>query len=169
MIFYLKEDTNKALTNHFPWHLPDGVKQHLLKIKDKNKKNDLTKNHTTKEAWDHLNFVLDNDNSKGLDLQNMKRIKHWFDTHQHAKTTKQYELYGGDVMMNWVNNQLTSARLLIKQQKEADRLMGKFNSFRKPHDEDKQTKVTKTLGKIATYNPITLNKQNKLKELTALN
>lgn len=167
MIIFLKEDTDKALTNHIPWHLPDGIRSHLESIRDNNDKNKLTKNHTTKEAWDHLVDILDMDNNKGIDIKEMKRIKNWFDKHTNATETTQYELYGGEIMMNWVNNQLTSARRVIKQQKEAEKSMGKENAFKKTHDTDRQTAVTK-LNNIPTHNPSTGNKNDRLKELTAL-
>lgn len=167
MIVFLKEDTDTALTKHIPWHLPDGIRSHLESIRDENEKDELTKNHTTKEAWDHLIDILDMDDNKGIDIKEMKRMKNWFENHTHAIKTKQYELYGGEIMMNWVNNQLNSARLTIKQEKEADKAMGKQNAFKKPHETDRQTTVTK-LDNTPTYNPATGNKQNRLKELSAL-
>lgn len=168
MIVFINEDTDKALTKHIPWHLPDGVRHHLEAIKGNNDKESLTKNKNSKEAWDHLIDILQMDDGKGIDIKEMKRIKHWFEHHTNATNTKHYELYGGEVMMNWVNNQLESARRTIKQQKEAEKAMGKSNAFKKAHDTDRQTVVTKALDKTPTYNPSTGNKLNKLKELSAL-
>ena len=164
MVVFLNEDTDKALTKHIPWHLPDGIRSCLERTRDNNEKDRLTKNPTTKEAWDHLNDILDMDDGKGIDVKEMKRMKNWFDHHTNATKTKQYELYGGEVMMNWVNNQLNSARRIIKQQKEADKAMGKENSYKKQHDTDRQTKVSK-LDNTPTYNPVTGEKRNRLKEL----
>ncbi len=163
------EDTNKALTNHIPWHLPPGVRSHLENVKKNNDKTKLTKNHTTKEAWDHLIDILEMDNNNGIKTNEMKRIKHWFDTHYNSTNTKQYELYGGDVMKNWVNNQLNSARTLIKQQKEIEKAMGKQNTYKKSHDVDRQTTITKLIKSAPNYNPTSGNKLNRLKELSALN
>lgn len=167
MIRFLVEggDGNKELKNR-RWFLPDGIRAHLEKVRKDNKKEDLSKNHTTKEAWDHLVFILGEE--KGISYNEMKRIKNWFDKNRNATKTKQYELYGGETMKTWVDNQLNSAALIVKQHKEAQRAMGKENSFRKAHDADKQTTVSKVDTKVPTYNPATLNKQNRLKELSAI-
>jgi len=167
MIHFLTEggDGNKELKTH-RWFLPDGVRHHLEKVKSDNKKDELSKNHTTKEAWDHLVFILDSE--KGISYNEMKRIKNWFDKNSNATKTKQYELYGGNVMKTWVENQLNSATLYVKKHKEAQRAMGKENAFKKPHETDRQNTVSKVDTKIPTYNPATLNKQNRLKELNGL-
>lgn len=167
MIHFITESGsgNKELKNR-RWVLPDGVLHHLQKVKEKNKKDELTKNHTTKEAWDHLIYILDHSN--GINYQEMKRIKNWFDKNTNATKTKQYELYGGEIMKTWVNNQLNSAVLIVKKHKEAQRAMGKENAFIKPHEADRQTTATKPDTKVPTYNPATLNKQNRLKELSAI-
>ena len=168
MIHYITEggDGNKELKTH-RWFLPDGVRHHLEKIKDCNKKEELSKNHTTKEAWDHLEFILGCE--RGISYNEMKRIKNWFDKNGNATKTKQYELYGGNIMKTWVDNQLKSATLYVKKHKEAQRAMGKENAFIKPHEADRQNTVSKVDTKIPTYNPATLNKQNRLKELGELN
>lgn len=165
MIHFITEggDGNKELKTR-RWFLPDGVRHHLEKIKDGNKKEELSKNHTTKEAWDHLVFILGEE--KGISYNEMKRIKNWFDKNKNATKTKQYELYGGEVMKNWVDNQLKSATLIVKQHKEAQKAMGKDNAFIKPHEADRQNTATKVDTKVPTYNPLTLNKQNRLKELS---
>ena len=167
MIHYITEggDGNKELKTH-RWFIPDGVRHHLEKIKDDNKKEELSKNHTTKEAWDHLEFILGEE--KGISYQEMKRMKNWFDKNYNATKTKQYELYGGDIMKTWVENQLKSATLYVKKHKEAQRAMGKENAFIKPHEADRQNVVSKVDTKVPTYNPATLNKQNRLKELGEL-
>jgi hypothetical protein len=164
MIHYITEggDGNKELKTR-RWFLPDGIRRHLEKIKDDNKKEELSKNHTTKEAWDHLEFILDSE--KGISYNEMKRIKNWFDKNFNATKTKQYELYGGKMMKTWVENQLNSATLWVKKHKEAQRAMGKENAFIKPHEADRQNTVSKVDTKVPTYNPATLNKQNRLKEL----
>jgi len=167
MIHYITEggDGNKELKTH-RWFIPDGVRHHLEKVKDNNKKEELSKNHTTKEAWDHLEFILGEE--KGISYNEMKRIKNWFDRNSNATKTKQYELYGGDIMKTWVESQLKSATLWVKKHKEAQRAMGKENAFIKPHEADRQNTVSKVDTKVPTYNPATLNKQNRLKELGEL-
>ena len=168
MIHYITEggDGNKELKSH-RWFIPDGVRHHLEKVKENNKKEELSKNHTTKEAWDHLEFILGCE--RGISYNEMKRIKNWFDKNGNATKTKQYELYGGNIMKTWVDNQLKSATLYVKKHKEAQRAMGKENAFIKPHEADRQNTVSKVDTKIPTYNPATLNKQNRLKELGELN
>ena len=167
MIHYITEggDGNKELKTH-RWFIPDGVRHHLEKVKENNKKEELSKNHTTKEAWDHLEFILGEE--KGISYNEMKRIKNWFDKNANATKTKQYELYGGNIMKTWVENQLNSATLYVKKHKEAQKAMGKENAFRQTHEEDKQNTVSKVDTKVPTYNPATLNKQNRLKELSGL-
>lgn len=168
MIHYITEggDGNKELKSH-RWFIPDGVRHHLEKVKENNKKEELSKNHTTKEAWDHLEFILGCE--RGISYNEMKRIKNWFDKNANATKTKQYELYGGNIMKTWVDSQLKSATLYVKKHKEAQRAMGKENAFIKPHEADRQNTVSKVDTKIPTYNPATLNKQNRLKELGELN
>ena len=168
MIHYITEggDGNKELKSH-RWFIPDGVRHHLEKVKENNKKEELSKNHTTKEAWDHLEFILGCE--RGISYNEMKRIKNWFDKNGNATKTKQYELYGGNIMKTWVDSQLKSATLYVKKHKEAQRAMGKENAFIKPHEADRQNTVSKVDTKIPTYNPATLNKQNRLKELGELN
>lgn len=168
MIHFINEDTNVNITKHIPWKLPDGIKNMLLRIKENNKDEDLGGNHDTKEAWDHLNDILKMDAEGGINVKEMKRIKHWFDKHTNATTTKQYELYGGDAMATWVNNQLTSARRTEQQRKEAERAAGKTNAFKKEHTAERSTTVTKVDNSTPTYNPMTGNKQKRLKELSAL-
>lgn len=168
MIHFINEDTNINITKHIPWKLPDGIKSILLKAKEDNKDENLGGNHDTKEAWDHLNDILSMDSDKGINVKEMKRMKHWFDTHKFAKSTKQYELYGGDAMANWVENQLTSARRTEQQRKEAERAAGKSNAFKKEHDADRSLTVTTVDDKTPTYNPATGNKQKRLKELSSL-
>lgn len=167
MIHFLTEggDGNKELKNR-RWFLPDGVRHHLEKVKDDNEKDKLSKNPTTKEAWDHLEFILGEE--KGISYNEMKRIKNWFDKNQKATKTKQYELYGGEIMKTWVDDQLSSASLIVKQHKEALKAAGKSNAFIKAHDADRQTTATKVDTKVPTYNPATQNKQNRLKELSAI-
>lgn len=174
MIHYLTESGsgNSELKNR-RWILPNGVLNHLYKIKDENEDSNLTQNHTTKEAFDHLKDMIDWNTSKnggrvhGITYQEMKRIKNWFDTNTKAVGSVQYQLYGGEIMKNWVNAQLTSATKLIKQRKEAEKLAGKSNAFNKEHTKD-STKVSKVDDKTPTYNPSTGEKQNKIKELTAM-
>ena len=61
--------------------------------------------------------------------QQLGRIKNWFDTYSGPKTTKEYELNGGDKMKDWVNDTLERMRSGDRTSKE----------FRKEYLPDKQT------------------------------
>ena len=164
MIHFLYEGGNRDLKDR-RWVIPDGVRAHLESVMSNNKKETLTSNHTTKEAYNHLEFILGLDN--GISYNEMKRIKNWFYRNTNATKTKQYELYGGDVMKNWVNNALDTAVKVVKANKESDQRAGL--KTREKDERDRQTKVSKVDDKTPTYNPATLNKLNRLKELTNIN
>lgn len=168
MIRFITEDTSSELTRHIPWRLPDGIRRHLEKTLEDNKDEALTKNHTTKEAMDHLKDILSMDGEGGIKFDEMKRMKNWFARHSNATKTKQYELYGGDVMMNWVNNQLDTARRTAEGHRKARKAAGYTNAYKKEHTADTQTTVTTVDDKTPSYNPITNSKKSRLKELSAL-
>ena len=160
MIHFLTEGGNKDLKDR-RWVIPDGIRRHLEKVKDDNKKDELTSNPTTKEAYDHLEYILGLDN--GIDYNEMKRIKNWFVKNSNAQKTKQYELYGGSMMNIWVVNALNTAVRNAKSNKEADQKAGI-----KTRDKDERERGLKATvdDKTPTYNPATLNKLNRLKELS---
>lgn len=158
MIHFITEGGNKELKNK-KWNIPDGVLKHLNQVKKDNKKSDLTGNATTKEAYDHLEFILNSDN---LSYNEMKRIKNWFDKNKNGKKTKQYELYGGSIMNAWVNNALNTARYNVKTNKEGLRAAG-INT-REKDERDTET----TISKVNDYNPTTGTKNSNLKELINL-
>ena len=164
MVHFLAEGGNRELKDR-RWVIPDGVKSHLESVLSDNKKEELTSNHTTKEAYDHLEYILGQDN--GVSYNEMKRIKNWFDKNASATKTKQYELYGGEMMKNWVNNALDTAIRIVKSNKEADQKAGVKTRDR--DERDRQTVVSKVDDKTPTYNPATLNKLNRLKELSSVN
>jgi len=164
MIHFLAEGGNSELKGR-RWVIPDGVRSHLESVLSDNKKEELTSNHTTKEAYDHLEYILGLDN--GVSYNEMKRIKNWFDKNSNATKTKQYELYGGEMMKTWVNNALNTATMIAKTNKEADQRAGV--KTRDKDERDRQTTVSKVDDKTPTYNPATLNKLNRLKELSDVN
>lgn len=163
MIHFLSEGGNRELKDR-RWVIPDGVRSHLESVLSDNKKEELTSNHTTKEAYDHLEYILSQDN--GISYNEMKRIKNWFDKNTNSTKTKQYELYGGEMMKNWVNNALNTAIRIVKTNKEADQRAG--IKTRDKDTRDRQTTVSKVDDKTPTYNPATLNKLNRLKELSSV-
>lgn len=163
MIHFLSEGGNRELKDR-RWVIPDGVRSHLESVLSDNKKEELTSNHTTKEAYDHLEYILSQDN--GISYNEMKRIKNWFGKNTNSTKTKQYELYGGEMMKNWVNNALNTAIRIVKTNKEADQRAG--IKTRDKDTRDRQTTVSKVDDKTPTYNPATLNKLNRLKELSSV-
>lgn len=70
--------------------------------------------------------LIDNKNAT---YQQLGRIKNWFDTYSGTKTSKEYELNGGDKMKKWVNDTLERMRSGDKTSKE----------FRKEYLPDKET------------------------------
>lgn len=163
MIHFLSEGGNRELKGR-RWVIPDGVRRHLESVLSDNKKEELTSNHATKEAYDHLEYILGLDN--GISYNEMKRIKNWFGKNGNATKTKQYELYGGETMKNWVDNALDTAARIVKSNKEADQRAGV--KTRERDERDRQTAVSKVDDKTPTYNPATLNKLNRLKELSSI-
>ncbi len=160
MIHFITEGGNKELKDR-RWVIPDGVRHHLEKVKSENDKEDLTSNHTTKEAYDHLEYILGLDN--GIDYNEMKRIKNWFDKNTNSTKTKQYELYGGSIMHTWVTNALNTAIKIVKSDKESKQNAG-INTREK--DERERGLSVAVDDKTPTYNPVTLNKLNRLKEIS---
>lgn len=140
---YVAEDTDRAMTQHIPWRLPNNVKNYLYSVREKYKDGSLSNNAATKEAWDHLNDILKMDETNGIRVEEMKRIKHWFDYHNNANNSIPYELYGGNIMKMWVNSQLMNARQEIKKHKELKRMAGINNVYKKPHSKINQTKPNK--------------------------
>ena len=76
--------------------------------------------------------------------------------------------FNEDVLVNEKGIVFISARRTEQQRKEAERAAGKTNAFKKEHTVENGTTVTKVDTKTPTYNPMTGNKQKRLKELSAL-
>ena len=168
MIRFLREDSDRELTRHIPWRLPDGIRKRLEKVLDDNSDLRTMGNQSAKEAYDHLRDILSMDDGKGISFEEMKRMKNWFENHTNSKKTKQYELYGGDVMMNWVDNQLNTARRTAEGHRKARKAAGYTNAYKKEHTADNQTTVTTVDDRTPSYNPMTNDKKNRLKELSAI-
>lgn len=162
MVHFITEGGNKELKDR-RWVIPDGVRHHLEDVLKNNDKDKLSSNHTTKEAYDHLEYILGLDN--GIDYNEMKRIKNWFAKNSNATKTKQYELYGGSMMHTWVVNALNTAVKIVKSDKESKQKAGINTREKDERNRDLNAKVD---DKTPTYNPATLNKLNRLKELSSL-
>ena len=145
MIHLLFENGNSELIGKkFP--LTNGIRKHLLGIYQ-NFKGDKTTN-----GYKRLGFIVNS--SDGIDYNEMKRIKNYFDNFLGDRESDEFVLNGGDEMHNWVNNTLNRAEAMIKGWKQAKKDAGFSNTFRKPHEKNRATKKKgkPTVSKIGTKN-----------------
>ena len=143
MTHLLFENGNSELIGKkFP--LTNGIRKHLLGIY-KNFNGDKTTN-----GYKRLGFIVNS--SDGIDYNEMKRIKNYFDNFLGDRESDEFVLNGGDEMHNWVNNTLNRAEAMIKGWKQAKKDAGFSNTFRKPHEKNRATKKTgkPTVSKVST-------------------
>lgn len=81
-------------------------------------------------------------NQKQISYENMKRIKNFFDG-QTDKNTPEYNLAGGDLMKNWIENQLNSMRGSINTSKSIKSDFSIKNQYKKTHDKDMNANPTR--------------------------
>lgn len=123
MIIFINEDGNKELKGR-KFMLGKGIKKHLMQtLKDYN-------GDKTIDGYKRLNNILEMD---GIDYNEMKRIKNFFDNYNGTNDNPTYILNGGDEMKNWVDNTLNSATTAIRDIKRDKKEMGIKNAFIKPH------------------------------------
>ena len=139
MIHFINEDGNKDLKGR-KFMLSKGIKKHLL--------NTLNSYNGDKniEGYKRLVNILSMEN--GIDYNEMKRLKNFFDNYNGTNQNVTYILNGGDEMKNWVNNTLTSATTAIKDIKQDKKNVGMENVFIKKHNKDKGLKPSKPTQKI---------------------
>lgn len=162
----IAEDTDRRIVNHVPWRLPKGIRRRIEAAVREHGEEASSSVPSVKEAYDHAVYVLGADDGAGIGIQEMKRMKHWFETH--AMRGTEFDLYGGMAMMHWVDMQLEEARNAARREKEAARAAGASNAFKREHDCDRQTSPALQDDRVMTYNPATAEKRNALKELTRL-
>lgn len=122
-MLYLFEDGNSELKGRkFP--LPIGIRKHLTQILNNFNGN---KNSV---GYKRLNNLLSMD---GIEYNEMKRIKNFFDNFNGKEDSIEFQLNGGKAMQTWVNNTLSTATNAIKGFKNAKKEAGMDNSFIKPH------------------------------------
>lgn len=139
-MLYLFEDGNSELKNRkFP--LPDGVKKHLNNVLNSFKGNKTT------VGYKRLNNLL---SMNGVEYNEMKRIKNFFDNFNGNDDSIEFQLNGGRAMQTWVNNTLSTATNSIKGFKNAKKEAGLNNSFIKSHEKDR---LTKNVGKVTMAKP----------------
>ena len=125
MILFLTEENSELRGKMFP--LPDGVMKHLKKVLKDYDENDGDKNN---KGYDHLKWLTEQEN---VSTEELKRIKHFFDTYKGTKESDDYKLYGGKKMSDWVNAILKQATKVSKENKKTKKDMGLSNTERKEH------------------------------------
>lgn len=139
-MLYLFEDGNSELKNK-KFVLPDGIRKSLLKTLSN------FKGSKTSVGYKRLNNVL---NMDGIEYNEMKRIKNFFDNFNGKEDSIEYQLNGGKPMQTWVNNTLLTATNAVKDFKTAKKEAGMSNAFIKPHTKNR---LTKNATKVTTVKP----------------
>lgn len=139
-MLYLFEDGNSELKNK-KFVLPDGIRRFLTQT--------LTNFKGNKNAvgYKRLNNLLKMD---GIEYNEMKRIKNFFDNFNGKEDSIEFQLNGGKAMQTWVNNTLSTATNVVKNFKNAKKEAGIANSFIKPHTKNR---LTKNATKVTTVKP----------------
>lgn len=133
MLHFVNEENSQLKGEKF--FLPDGIRRHLedtLGMRRWNKKS---------QGYRRINTILQNGN---ITYEDLKRIKNFFDTYAGTPKSDEYLLNGGEAMRTWVDNTLASATKSIKDFKTAKKKAGISNSFKRPHEKDRQTKPKET-------------------------
>lgn len=83
-------------------------------------------------------------NEKEMTYQQLKRLIYDFKKLDPEKDSDAFQLNGGQIMFDWVNNTLNNARKEVEQQKKsaqraADLTPGKKNAYRKSHEKNGET------------------------------
>lgn len=144
MIHFINEDGNKDLKGR-KFMLGKGIRKHLMDTLnsyngDKNV-----------EGYKRLTNILSMEG--GIDYNEMKRLKNFFDNYNGTNKNITYILNGGDEMKNWINNTLTSATTAIRDIKQDKKNMGMENAFISKHNKNKGIKPSKpTQNKFKSQN-----------------
>lgn len=156
MVILLKEENKDLRGKLFP--IPDGVKKHLVKTLSDYQKKDGDKNN---DGYDRLVYLCDIDR---ITMEELKRIKNFFDNYNGTPTSDDYILNGGKPFSDWVNRILKVATDNSKNQKEAEELVGLGDKKQKANTE--KPRVEKIhLDKIQTKNlSNSLSKNSAVKE-----
>lgn len=139
-MLYLFEDGNSELKNK-KFVLPDGIRRFLTQTLTNFKGN---KNSV---GYKRLNNLL---KMNGIEYNEMKRIKNFFDNFNGKEDSIEFQLNGGKAMQTWVNNTLSTATNAVKNFKNAKKEAGITNSFIKPHTKNR---LTKNATKVTMVKP----------------
>lgn len=123
MVIILNEENSELKGKKFP--LFPGVKKHLKSVL---KQYEDKKGDKTNPGYDHLSWLCD---QEVLTMEEMKRIKNFFDNYKGTDKGDDFILNGGAPMRDWVNRLLDNATQVIKDQKQALKDAGADNAFRK--------------------------------------
>ena len=104
------------------------------------------------EGYKRLRNLISMTDSGGVSYEELKRLKNWFDTHQMAQQSAEYQLNGGEEMRMWVEATLSRATKAVKDWKTARKEAGESNAFIRPHEKDRQNKRKQkpTISKVQT-------------------
>lgn len=110
--------------------LPEEILSSLRKVFEK------YNSHKDSSGYKRLKNIL---LTKEIGYAQMKRIKNYFDTYNGNETDVEYFLNGGNILKNWVNDQLRGERDKIDHEKEVRKNNGEINQYRKPHSKNNKT------------------------------
>ena len=116
MVYLILEDGNTYLKGRRFMPSKDIVK----KLKDTLEN---YKGSANEPGYDRLRNLIDMIYNKGgIEYNEMKRLKNWFDTHKNSMKTNEYSLIGGKMMELWVSNKLKSATIAASNLAKAEKL-----------------------------------------------
>ena len=143
MIHILTEDGNRELKGRlFP--LGKEIKKHLNKtLSDYEKSN----GDKTADGYKRLCNIL-YDMPNGIEYNEMKRLKNYFDHSQGAEETVEYYLNGGRPMQIWIDSTLGLATTAVANQKESAKEIAKPKDVKKPKNTIKPVKPTIDMSKL---------------------
>lgn len=152
----LQEENQDLRGKLFP--IPDGVKKHLVRTLSDYEKRDGDKNN---DGYDRLVYLCDQER---ITMEELKRIKNFFDNYTGTPQSDDYILNGGKAFSDWINRILKVATDSSKNQKEAEELVG-FGD-KKEHQTIDKPKIEKIkLDKIQTKNlSNSISKNSSIKE-----
>lgn len=130
----LQEDNRKLRGKMF--FIPDGVKRHLKKtLSDYEKKG----GDGNADGYDRLSFLCTQEN---ISMEELKRLKNFFDNYKGTEKSETYILNGGRPMADWVNRILKVATDTVRNQKEANELTGLNSKEKKTNNEPRVKDIT---------------------------
>lgn len=143
MVQFIFEGGNSELKGrYFP--LGDGIRKHLTQIYN-------TYNGDKGiPGYKRLANILSMPN--GIEYNELKRIKNYFDNFEGDKNSNEFILNGGDLMAMWVNNTLNTATSAIEGFKQAKKEAGFKNAYRKEHHKKTNKPKKPRTPKVNTQN-----------------